>query len=556
MTNIKVDNLNVKINNRNILKNITFEFNTNERILILGESGCGKSTLLLSLMGLIQRFDNAEVTGDILVDDVSIKNMKPYEVSKVLGIVFQNPESQFCSLYPEDEVAFGLENLCVDTFLMDDIIHKSLEVVNFPKERYKTMINELSGGEQQRLALASIFAQESEMIFLDEPTANLDPLGRKQVVTYSKELTNKGEGILVVEHNLELWFPLLDRLIILKNDGALLFDGDPREIFEKHGQLLSDMGIWRPPTVRLYEELKKLGHIFSKVPLNISELNDEDVPECLLPDAFKRLKHNKHNINSSDDIIIDIKDLSAGYEKNKPIFTKVNLEIAKGDFYALVGSNGSGKSTLAKTLIRLLEPYSGKVVLQGKDIMQIKLKDIFTNVGYVFQNPEHQFIEDSVWSEIVYSVDQLDINENEKKRYVHSLLKEFELVDYKRNNPFSLSGGQKRRLSVAIMLVGNQKVLILDEPTFGQDEKNAYKLMDKLSDLNSKGITILMITHDLDLVEEYANKVSVMSGGSMIFSGETCDLWKRKKIVENSGLELPFKTKVMARGEETNVKHE
>lgn len=556
MTNIKADNLNVKINDRSILKNITFEFNTNERILILGESGCGKSTLLLSLMGLTQRFDNAEVTGDILVDDVSIKNMKPYEISKILGIVFQNPESQFCSLYPEDEVAFGLENLCVDTSLMDDIIHESLETVDFPKKRYKSAINKLSGGEQQRLALASIFAQEAEMFLLDEPTANLDPIGRKQVVTSSRAFVDKGKGLIVVEHNLEPWFPLLNRLIILKNDGTLLCDGNPREIFEKYGKILSDMGTWRPPTVRLYEELKELGHGFSKVPLNISELCDENIPEHLLSKAFKMLKHNSKKNNFFDDIIIDIKDLSAGYEKNKPIFTNVNLEIAKGDFYALVGSNGSGKSTLAKTLIRLLETYLGKVVLQGKDIMQIKLKDIFANVGYVFQNPEHQFIEDSVWSEIVYSVDQLDINEKDKKKYVHSLLKEFELEDLKRNNPFSLSGGQKRRLSVATMLVGNQKVLILDEPTFGQDEKNAYKLMDKLSDLNSKGITILMITHDLDLVEEYANKVSVMSGGSIIFSGEVCDLWKRKEIVDNGRLELPFKIKVMTRGEETNVKHE
>lgn len=545
MTHIKVEKLTVKINNRLVLKEISFEFDTSERILILGESGCGKSTLLLSLMGVTQRFDNAEVTGDVFIGDRSIKDMAPYEISKIIGMVFQNPESQFCSLYPEDEVAFGLENLCVKPSLMDDIIYKSLEAVNFPKERYKNAINALSGGEQQRLALASIFAQGAEMFLLDEPTANLDPIGRRQVVISSKESVNKGKGLLVVEHNLESWLPFLDRLIIIKNDGTLFCDGNPRDIFEKFGETISEMGICRPRSVRLYEELKKQGFIFSRVPLNYCELIDENIPKDILGSAFERLEHNAKKNNSSDKIILKLHDLSVEYEKNKPVFSKVNLEIAEGDFFALVGANGSGKSTLVKTLIRVLEPICGEIILYGNDVMKMKFKDIFSTIGYVFQNPEHQFLEDTVWSELVYSVDQLDIDENSKKQYVRSLLQEFELENFKNYNPFSLSGGQKRRLSVATMLVGNQKLLILDEPTFGQDEKNAYKLMKKLSELNSKGITIFMITHDLDLVEEYANKTAVMNNGSLVFSGKTCDLWKQRSLIEESSLELPFKIKVI-----------
>jgi energy-coupling factor transport system ATP-binding protein len=556
MTHIKVENLNVKINNKLVLKDLNFEFDTSERILVLGESGCGKSTLLLSLMGLLQRFDNSEVAGDVFIGNRSIKNMKPYEVSRILGMVFQNPESQFCSLYPEDEVAFGLENLCIDPTSMDDIIHKSLEAVDFPKKRYKNGINALSGGEQQRLALASIFAQGAEMFLLDEPTANLDPLGRKQIVLSSKNSSDRGKGLLVVEHNLEPWLPLLNRLIILGNDGTLLCDGNPRDVFEKYGELLGEMGIWRPHSIRLYEELKKLGHSFSRVPLNYLEFIDENIPKDKLSDVFKRLKYNSRSNISSDKTVIEITDLSSGYEKNKPVFNNVSFQIAQGDFFALVGSNGSGKSTLAKTLIRLMEPSCGKILLHGIDTMKMKLKDIFTSVGYVFQNPEHQFIEDTVWSELVYSVDQLQLDENSKKKYVRSLLEEFELESFIRNNPFSLSGGQKRRLSVATMLVGDQKILILDEPTFGQDEKNAYKLMDKLSELNSKGITIFMITHDLDLVEEYANKTAVMHNGSLIYNGATSDLWKHRDIIEKSGLELPFKVKVMSKVEDTYVEYE
>lgn len=549
MTHIKAVNLNVKINNRSIIKDISLEFDTSEKILILGESGCGKSTLLLSLMGLTQRFDNAEVTGDVLIGDRSVKSMKPYEISKILGMVFQNPESQFCSLYPEDEVAFGLENLCVAPSLMDGIIHKSFEAVDFPRERYKNPINELSGGEQQRLALASIFAQGAEMFLLDEPTANLDPLARRQVVRSSKESSDRGKGLLVVEHNLEAWFPLLNRLIVLGNHGTLLCDGEPRDIFENYGDLLSEMGIWRPHAVRLYEELKKLGACLSKLPLNYSELVEENIPKDKLSEAFKRLKHNFRNNTSSEKAIMGINSLTAGYVKNKPVLSNVSFEVDQGDFFALVGSNGSGKSTLAKALIRLIEPSSGEIVLFGENIMDMKLRDIFAAAGYVIQNPEHQFIEDTVWSELAYSVDQLELHEVSKKKYVTSLLEEFELQDFIRNNPFSLSGGQKRRLSVATMLAGNQKILILDEPTFGQDEKNAYKLMDRISELNSRGITIFMITHDLDLVEEYANKTAVMHKGALIYSGETCDLWNHMDIIEKSGLELPFKVRVMSEGE-------
>ncbi|HBE78334.1 MAG TPA: cobalt ABC transporter [Firmicutes bacterium] len=550
MTHLKIEKLTVTINSKPILKDLSFELNTDERILILGASGCGKSTLLLSLMGITQRFDNAQVSGNIFIRDRSIQEMKADEISKILGLVFQNPESQFCSLYPEDEVAFGLENLCVDPEQMDPIINKSLQIVGFPNNKYKNAINTLSGGEQQRLALAAIFAQGAELFLLDEPTANLDPTGRRQIVASAKTAAKAGKGLLVVEHNLEHWLPFLNRLIILDNDGTILCDGNPREIFEKLGPLLNEKGIWRPQSIRLYDQLIRLGHNFSKVPLNSRELANETIPETALITAFQRLRHNPKMAASSGHVILNTKDLSVAYEKNKPIFYHVNLTIMTGDFWALVGANGSGKSTLAKTLIGLIEPACGAVILEGKNIMEMKLKDIFNRIGYVFQNPEHQFVADTVWSEIAYSVEQLDIDENSKKQHIHALLKEFDLLDFLSNNPFSLSGGQKRKLSVATMLVGNQKLLILDEPTFGQDQKNAYALMDKLSELNRKGITIFMITHDLDLVAEYANKTAVLYDGTLVFSGQTHDLWQQKRLIAQSGLELPFKIKVISRDDE------
>lgn len=552
MTHIRVEKLNVSINNRRILNNISFEFDTKERILILGESGCGKSTLLLSLMGLTQRFENAEVTGDILIGETSVRNMKPYEISKVLGLTFQNPESQFCSLYPEDEVAFGLENLCIDPHKMRNIINKSLEAVHFPEEKYKNDINALSGGEQQRLALAAIFAQGAEMFLLDEPTANLDPIGRKQIVKSSKLLSENGKGLLVVEHNLEPWLPFLHRLIVLRKDGTLLCDGTSRDMFLKYGEEFEATGIWRPYSVRIYEELRRGGHKLCKIPLNSEELIEENIPENLMNSVFHALGHDaEKGEEPSKKVMLEVQKLSAGYKKEKTIIRNISLKILEGDFFALAGCNGSGKSTLVKSMIRLIEPSGGNVFFYGQDMSEMKLKDIFNHIGYVFQNPEHQFVEDTVWSEIAYSVDQMDINAEEKRKLTHNLLSEFELEALAKSNPFSLSGGQKRRLSVATMLAGNQKLLILDEPTFGQDEKNAYKLMNKLKELNKRGITIFMITHDVDLIEEYANKTCVMHNGTLVFCGRTCELWKEKSKLKNWGLDMPVKMKVMLRNEDT-----
>ncbi|WP_372713871.1 ABC transporter ATP-binding protein [Ilyobacter sp.] len=546
MAMVEVRNLSVEINEKTVLKDINIKFNTEERILILGESGSGKSTLLLSLMGIIQRFENADVTGDVLVDGISVRDMQFSDTARIFGIVFQNPESQFCSLYPKDEVAFGLENQCIDPKNMPNIINKSMEAFNFPKEKENQLINTLSGGEQQRLALSSIAAIDSKMLLLDEPTANLDPKGRRQVVKSAKKAGQNGKGLMVVEHNLENWFPFLERLIVIDRDGGILCDGDIREMFYKHGELLREKGIWCPHSLRIYRDLKASGHIFNSTPCSIEELKKENIPQTLLK---KVIDNNYKTSDKRKDIgnspILKLEKLSAGYAKDHQILKEVDLTVKEGDFFALVGGNGSGKSTLSKVILKLLEISSGSLSISGKELSLYKERELYDLIGYVFQNPEHQFLEDTVWSEVAYSVDQLNLDENIRNEKVNSLLKAFYLENYATNNPFSLSGGQKRRLSVATMLVGERKILILDEPTFGQDEKNTTMLMKKLTELNGKGMTIFMITHDLDLVDSYANRIAVMSEGKILYSGDTQNLWNEHEIIRKSGLDLPFRVKLM-----------
>jgi len=546
MATVEVRKLSVEINGESILQDIDIKFHTQERILILGESGSGKSTLLLSLMGIIQRAENTHVSGDILIDDISVINMELSDIARIFGVVFQNPESQFCSLYPKDEVAFGLENQCIDPNIMPDIINKSMEAFDFPKEKEDQLINTLSGGEQQRLALSSIAAIDSQMLLLDEPTANLDPKGRRQVVKSAKKAGQEGKGLIVVEHNLENWLPFLDRLIVIDRDGKILCDGDIREIFYKHGDLLMDKGIWCPNSFRIYKELDNRGHNFRSVPCNIKELRNEKIPNILLKDVIdSHYKITDKVKNIKNNPILQMKKLSAGYTKDQSILKEVDLTVDEGDFFALVGGNGSGKSTLSKVILKLIDIFDGSLSIYGKKLTSYKERELYELIGYVFQNPEHQFLEDTVWSEVAYSIDQLTMDKNIKNEEVNKLLKAFHLKNYEMNNPFSLSGGQKRRLSVATMLVGERKILILDEPTFGQDEKNTIMLMKKLTELNKQGITIFMITHDLDLVDRYTNRVAVMFDGKILYSGDTQKLWNEDEIIIKSGLDLPYRVRLI-----------
>jgi energy-coupling factor transport system ATP-binding protein len=546
MAMVNVRNLSVEINGKPVLQDINIKFHTQERILILGESGSGKSTLLLSLMGILQRFDNADVSGDILIDSISVMDMELSDTARIFGAVFQNPESQFCSLYPKDEVAFGLENQCIDPALMPDIIDKSMKAFDFPKWKENQLINTLSGGEQQRLALSAIAAIDSKMLLLDEPTANLDPKGRRQVVKSAKKAGKDGKGLMVVEHNLENWLPFLERLIVIDKNGQILCDGDIREMFYKHGDLFKEKGIWCPHSLRIYKDLNGRGHNFNNIPCNIQELKDENIPKPLLKEVIdKHYKIHDQVKSVRNTPILKFEKLSAGYTKNQSILKEIDLTVNEGDFFALVGGNGSGKSTLSKVILKLVDIFSGSLSIYEKELSLYKERELYDLIGYAFQNPEHQFLEDTVWSEVAYSIDQITMDENIRNKEVRRLLEAFHLKNYELNNPFSLSGGQKRRLSVATMLVGERKILILDEPTFGQDEKNTLMLMKKLTELNQQGMTIFMITHDLDLVDSYANRTAVMSDGEILFSGDTQNLWSEHEIIKKSGLDLPYRVKLM-----------
>jgi energy-coupling factor transport system ATP-binding protein len=516
---IKADGLGFSYEDSDIFTNLTFSIEKNQSVLLLGPSGSGKSTLAYCLNKLYPEAVDGELKGSITFDGRNLEDFKPGELNQKIGIVFQDPESQFCMLTVEEEVAFGLENFNVPRAEMETKIDRALELVGLQAEK-KTTIHTLSGGQKQKLALACVLALEPEVIILDEPTANLDPQSSSQLVeTITNIKQTRPFTLMVIEHKLDDWIELIDRCLVLDSNGTLLYDGTPAQCFGEFAPYLQKEGIWLPKVVEAGITAKSAG-LFKgeRLPFRNHELL------AGLENAAAFLKKEIKTIPKREPIL-EVKGLYArGHLKN------INLRIHQGELTALVGANGSGKTTLSKCLAGLFPLMQGEIQFKRLPLSKWKEKDLFQALGYVFQNPEHQFIADSVYEEIAFGM--------ENKSKVTELLEKMGLEKLAGAHPFILSQGQKRRLSVATMLVHEQDLLILDEPTFGQDANTAYEIMRVLDEKNG---AVFMITHDMELVDQYADTVHVLDNGELIFSGPPESLWENHEVVERARLKLPFR---------------
>jgi energy-coupling factor transport system ATP-binding protein len=516
---IKVEGLGFSYEEGDIFTDLTFSIEKNQSILLLGPSGSGKSTLAYCLNKLYPEAVDGELKGTITFEGRNLDDFKPGELNQKIGIVFQDPESQFCMLTVEEEVAFGLENFHVPRAEMEVKIDRALELVGLQAEK-KTTIHTLSGGQKQKLAIACVLVLQPEVIILDEPTANLDPLSSADLVdTIARLKKERPFTLIVVEHKLDDWVELIDRCLVLDSSATILFDGTPEQCFGEFAPFLKKEGIWLPKVVEAAITAKKAGvYKGERLPLR----NHELLSGLKDPDAF--LKKEIKTITKSEPIL-EVNGLSArGHLRN------INLRIHKGELTALVGANGSGKTTLSKCLAGLIPLSQGEIHFLGVPLSKWKEKDLFQLLGYVFQNPEHQFITDSVYEEIAFGL--------ENRASALASLEKIGLEKHANAHPFSLSQGQKRRLSVATMLVHEQELLILDEPTFGQDANTAYEIMRVLDEKNG---AVFMITHDMELVDQYADTVHVLDEGELIFSGTPESLWENHEVVDRARLKLPFR---------------
>ncbi len=480
------------------LRDLSLSIQPGEKVLLLGPSGCGKSTLLSVLSGIIPHAIEAEMEGTVTR-------------SSSVGVMFQDPDAQFCMLTVGDEIAFSLENRCIPRAEMDERIGQAMEQAGLFVPKH-TPIETLSGGMKQRLALACLLALEADVLFFDEPTAQLDPQGRSDVFAQLKTIAETGKTMVFVEHVLDGLIDWMDRVIVLNANGQLIGEGTPQEVLLRYEKEMEQAGIWRP---RLF-------------PYTMDEVAaDESHPLAKAWDASlhcTKARADSYRDKNDYKEIYTATDLTLGYG-NHPVLDAVSFSIREGEWTVLIGENGAGKSTLLQALAGLRKGKRDTLHYMGRPLHAWSAKKLYEQIGFVFQNPELQFVTDRVYDEIAFGGRQRGIDASVLHERTMRLLYEFALDAHRDAHPFTLSQGQKRRLSVATMLLFDQKVLLLDEPTFGQDAATSAQLLARLAQRKEQGTSIVMVTHDMELVNQYADRVLWISDGAIRFDGAPYDLF-------------------------------
>ncbi len=510
---------------------VTFAIGPGEVVLLLGPSGSGKSTLALALNGLIPHEVPAELSGAITVAGARTADRTVAQLSEHVGMVFQDPDSQLVTGTLLDEVCFGPENLLVP---LDEVLARAERALRRVGlwERRGDNPDLLSGGGRQRLAIACALALESPLIMLDEPTANLDPAGIEEVYAALAEVVASGErSILLVEHNLDAAIDLVDRVVVIDRNGRIAADGSVDQVLREGTKLLGALGVWIPVATMAALRLRAAGVDLDPLPLTPRELASAlDAVQLPAPPAVPA-------VAPGGDSVITVDGLTITRRKTE-ILTDVSLEVARGELLAIVGTNGAGKTTLLQAIAGVVAPPRGRIRTAGLDPARADARALARHVGFVFQNPEHQFIRHTVAEELAHGLELQRLDAEAIAERVDSMLDRFGLSRLRDLHPFLLSGGQKRRLSVGTALIAGAPVLALDEPTFGQDRERAAELLDILTQLNEEGTTVLIVSHDLQLVAEHATSVAVMRGGRLL-AKQPAAVALAGDLLEDAGLRHP-----------------
>ncbi len=519
------------------LKEVNLTVSQGEIILITGPAGSGKTTLCSCINGLVPHFHEGELSGDVLVRKYNTINSRVGGLASIVGMVFQDPESQLVTNSVIDEVAFGPENLGVPR---EEINQRVLEALKATRlEGYdEREPHTLSGGEQQACVIAAVFAMQPEIYVLDEPLANLDPEGKAQVLRVVVELAKQhGTTLILVEHALEEVLPLVDRVIVL-NNGQIVRDGPVGEIIEE-GDI--PFVFTRPPIIRLGEK-------YGLFPLPLSS---EDFYEKFR----KRYRVGKmqwidsvQNNFTRGEPVIQIDDIYFSYNKsdNHPIeaLRGISLSIGAGEMVAILGRNGSGKTTLVRHIIGLLQPDKGKVVVLNKDVAHTPTHELAREVGFCFQNPNHQIVSFNVRDEITFGLKAHGIAPSEFETRIRESLEFVSMLDYIDSEVFDLGKGQIQRLAFASVLSLKPDILIVDEPTTGQDPRMAQEIFEIIQRLNDSGTTVLIITHQINYAAAFTKRAVVLAEGKIKFDGEIQDLLADKDLMKTSALEMPETTRL------------
>lgn len=514
MSFIEIENLTYYYPNeaQAALDNINLKIEPGEFVLLAGGSGCGKSTLIKALAGLVPEFYGGKIKGDIKIEGCSIAAMPRSELVQKVGIVFQDPESQLVMTNVEQELAFGLENLGLEKYLMKRRVLEASGALSLGSYLCKNT-PELSGGLKQKVTLASILAMQPEIILLDEPTSQLDPVSGEEILTILRRLNEEnGITVILVEQRLERCFHLADRFLIM-DKGRIICNTTNPTVFSRWA--LESGSPFIPPLAKLFVSLG-----FERVPLTVKE------GRAILGSVLEKKKGNltqseikpvpKVSLKEKEPLI-EIENLWFVYENGQEALQNINLNIYSGDFTVIMGENAAGKTTLLKNINGLLKPSRGKIKIFSQDADSFRVEELARRVGFLSQNPNDYLFLNTVREEVLFTLKAQGL---EDKGKVNDLLNRLKLGASQDKNPRDLSSGERQRVALATVLIADPDVILLDEPTRGLDYQLKKELGEILKELQKEGKSIVVVTHDVEFAAEYAQNIVLMSKGSIIAQGD------------------------------------
>lgn len=526
------------------LHDINLKIYEGEKVLIVGPSGSGKSTIGNCLNGLIPFSYKGEIQGSLKISGRETREMNIFELSKKVGTVLQDADGQFIGLTVGEDIAFALENDCVALSEMKETVQKVSDIVDMGK-LLKSSPFELSGGQKQRVSFAGVMVDDVELLLFDEPLANLDPAtGKTAIDLIDRVWKESKKTVVIIEHRLEdVLYREVDRIIVV-SEGRIVADMTPDELMA--ADILPKLGIREP----LYVTAMKYADIQLTPQMRAGRLDTLDIAQ--VKDALQKWNREQAEMPGEEArrIILEAEHLSFQYTKKRKILQDINFKIQEGEMVSIVGTNGAGKSTLAKVICGFVTEDEGKLLYYGEDLKGQTIKERSQKIGFVMQNPNQMICKPMIYDEVALGLRIRQVPEEEIESRVDKALKICGLAPFKKWPVSALSFGQKKRVTIASMLVMDPQVLILDEPTAGQDYHHYTEIMEFLKSLNDQGVTIILITHDMHLMLEYTPHAIVISEGKKIGDASAVEILTNEDITKRANLkitslyELAMKTEI------------
>ncbi|MGL5675996.1 MAG: ABC transporter ATP-binding protein [Cellulosilyticaceae bacterium] len=512
------------------LRNIQLEIGQGEKVLIAGPSGSGKSTLAHCINGLIPFAYEGHIEGSLKVLGEETKGKNLYQMSKCVGTILQDSDGQFVALSVGEDVAFAFENDCIPKEEMISRVDKILGVLGMESFKQHSPEN-ISGGQKQKVAMAGVLAMESPILLFDEPLANLDPMsGQLAMDTIDALHKDSDKTIIVVEHRIEDVLAHDFNRVVLIDQGEIVFNGTPDEVLR--AGILGDYGLREP----LYVEALRSFGIDVSQELQLTEMQTLTKYKEVLERKLEEVHLQAPQVHTEKPLL-EVRDLRYRYSKDdRWILDDINFDIYEGEFLAILGNNGAGKSTLLKALTGFCKIEEGNLKFEGKDITKESIKARASKIGYVMQNPNHMITKYMIFDEIAFGLRNFGMKEEEVTKRVEEVLDICNLKKYRKWPVTSLSYGQKKRVTIASILALRPKVIVLDEPTAGQDHRNYTEFMGFLNTLKKQGVTVVMITHDMQLALEYADRGVVVSSGKVLMEGSIFEVLSNEEVLGQANL--------------------